>query len=59
MLLENFKVDSPNVTYDATHITANYQYDTTQIEQKGNTWNVVPKTIKYQFKTKTKVPKMG
>ncbi len=59
MLVDNFEVDSPNVKYDADFITAKYKYETTDVEQDGNTWKVKPKQVGYEFKTSKKVPKLG
>jgi myo-inositol-1-phosphate synthase len=60
MLVENFKVDSPNVTYDTDSVTAKYDYHTTELTPGANdTWSVKPVVKEYTFKTKTKVPKLG
>jgi len=50
-----FKVNSKNVVYSDTHITADYNYLTTHVE--GNV--VTPVSESYVFKTGVKVPKLG
>lgn len=63
MFIESFKVESPNVKYTETEIQSVYNYETTELvhENKNNAfqWVVKPKTVKYEFKTKTNVPKLG
>eukprot|EP00959_Pyramimonas_sp_CCMP1952_P120037 2509749-Pyramimonas_sp.AAC.1 len=60
MLLDKFKVDSPNVVYEADSVTAKYEYHTTELTPGANdTWSVKPVTKEYTFKTTTKVPKLG
>jgi myo-inositol-1-phosphate synthase len=63
MFIENFKVESPNVKYTETEIQSVYSYETTELvhENRNNTyeWIVKPKTVKYEFKTQTNVPKLG
>lgn len=59
MLVDNFEVDSPNVTYEDDCITAKYEYETTDLVQDGNTWKVKPKKVNYEFRTSKKVPKLG
>jgi myo-inositol-1-phosphate synthase len=63
MFIENFKVESPNVKYTETEIRSVYSYETTELvhENRNNTyeWIVKPKTVKYEFKTQTNVPKLG
>jgi len=63
MFIENFKVESPNVKYTETEIQSVYSYETTELvhENRNNTyeWVVKPKTVKYEFKTQTNVPKLG
>lgn len=60
VLLDSFKVDSPNVTYEDTAITASYDYSHTQVlrSDKGQ-WTVKPSTTRYEFRTDTRVPKLG
>ncbi len=60
VLLDSFKVDSPNVVYGEDAITAAYNYQHTEVEQgTDGQWVVRPKTTKYEFKTDTRVPKLG
>ena len=63
MFIENFKVESPNVKYTETEIQSVYNYETTEVvhENRNGTyqWVVKPKTVKYEFKTETHVPKLG
>lgn len=60
MLVENFRVDSPDVQYSSDHITSEYKYANTEVTrtQEGK-WSVKPTQTKYTFKTTTKVPKLG
>jgi len=55
------KVDSPDVKYTESHITTNYTYTETSVKtnQADGSLLCVPKTQKYQIKTKTTVPKVG
>lgn len=64
MFIDNFKVESPNVTYSENEINSVYSYETTELVHEnrkgvGYQWIVKPKTVKYQFKTETHVPKLG
>ncbi|XP_045823864.1 inositol-3-phosphate synthase-like [Trifolium pratense] len=64
MFIENFKVESPNVKYTETEIESVYSYETTELVHQKNTndtyeWVVKPKTVKYEFKTQTNLPKLG
>lgn len=63
MFIESFKVESPNVKYTENEIQSVYNYETTELvhENKNGTyqWVVKPKTVKYEFKTDTHVPKLG
>ncbi|KAG8383488.1 hypothetical protein BUALT_Bualt04G0018500 [Buddleja alternifolia] len=63
MFIESFKVDSPNVKYTDDEIQSVYNYETTELvhENKNGAyqWTVKPKTVKYEFKTDIKVPKLG
>jgi myo-inositol-1-phosphate synthase len=60
VLLDSFKVDSPNVRYEDTSISASYDYSYTQVlrSDKGQ-WTVKPSTTRYEFRTDTRVPKLG
>ncbi|KAH0861202.1 hypothetical protein HID58_089463 [Brassica napus] len=64
MFIESFKVESPNVKYTENEIHSVYDYQTTELvhESKNGVyqWTVLkPKTVKYEFKTDTHVPKLG
>ena len=55
------RVNSPNVVYSDEEIFSNYDYLTTEtdIDQQTGTINITPISRRYQFKTNTKVPKLG
>ncbi|GAV65384.1 Inos-1-P_synth domain-containing protein/NAD_binding_5 domain-containing protein [Cephalotus follicularis] len=63
MFIENFKVESPNVKYTDNEIQSVYLYETTELVHDNRNgvyqWIVKPKTVKYEFKTDTHVPKLG
>ena len=60
VLLDSFKVDSPNVEYGEDFIAASYDYQHTEVERAADgQWIVKPQTTKYEFKTETRVPKLG
>jgi hypothetical protein len=63
MFIENFWVESPNVKYGAGEIESDYRYDTTELVHESHNgaskWVVRPKSVNYQFKTNTNVPKLG
>lgn len=63
MFIESFKVDSPNVKYTEGEINSVYNYETTELvhENRDGTyqWIVKPKSVKYEFKTDARVPKLG
>ncbi|CAJ1856335.1 unnamed protein product [Sphenostylis stenocarpa] len=63
MFIESFKVESANVKYTETEIQSVYNYETTELvhESRNGTyqWIVKPKSVKYEFKTKIHVPKLG
>ncbi|CAM8947183.1 unnamed protein product [Rhodiola kirilowii] len=63
MFIDSFKVESPNVTYTDDEIHSLYNYETTDLvhEARNGTyqWIVKPKTVQYEFKTQTHVPKLG
>jgi hypothetical protein len=60
MLVEDFQVQSPNVTYTDDHITSTYNYDSTKLTrtEKGS-WVVSPTSTQYQFRVDRRVPKLG
>jgi len=63
MFIENFKVESPNVKYSETEIQSVYNYETTELVHENRNgayqWIIKPKSVKYEFKTNTHVPKLG
>ncbi|KAJ6801679.1 inositol-3-phosphate synthase [Iris pallida] len=63
MFIESFKVESPNVKYGEGEIESVYRYDTTElvheIRDGKYQWVVKPKSVRYDFKTHTHVPKLG
>ncbi|KAJ9508624.1 hypothetical protein QJQ45_027906 [Haematococcus lacustris] len=59
MLITDFQVDSPSVTYSEEHITSRYDYQTTKLQQHDGKWVVKPTTSTFEFKTDRKVPKLG
>ncbi|WVZ58567.1 hypothetical protein U9M48_008828 [Paspalum notatum var. saurae] len=63
MFVESFRVESPRVRYGAGEIESEYSYDTTEVVPPGNGgadgWVVRPKSVTYNFKTSTNVPKLG
>eukprot|EP00252_Welwitschia_mirabilis_P013954 TRINITY_DN3093_c0_g1_i1.p1 TRINITY_DN3093_c0_g1~~TRINITY_DN3093_c0_g1_i1.p1 ORF type:complete len:511 (+),score=33.71 TRINITY_DN3093_c0_g1_i1:205-1737(+) len=63
MFTESFRVESPNVSYSEDSIESVYAYETTEVVHENKNgkyeWVVKPKTVKYQFKTDRRVPKLG
>jgi myo-inositol-1-phosphate synthase len=59
MLTESFTVNSPNVSCEGTVMTTKYEYSTQVVTNENNTIKITPATKKYEFKTETKVPKVG
>ncbi|XP_020104490.1 inositol-3-phosphate synthase isoform X1 [Ananas comosus] len=64
MFIEKFKVESPNVRYGEEEIESVYEYATTELvhESRGGgprQWIVKPRTVRYHFRTQTRVPKLG
>ncbi|RID42452.1 hypothetical protein BRARA_J02335 [Brassica rapa] len=67
MFIESFKVESPNVKYTENEIHSvcfsSIDYQTTELVHESKNgfyqWTVKPKTVKYEFKTDTHVPKLG
>jgi myo-inositol-1-phosphate synthase len=60
MLIDSFKVTSPNVTYGEKEIISHYDYDSTELTPgQDGTWTVRPTTERYSFRTNTQVPKLG
>lgn len=63
MFIEKFKVESPNVRYGEDEIDSVYHYETTELVHECRDgvyqWIVKPKTVRYNFKTRTRVPRLG
>nr|ABO93614.1 myo-inositol-1-phosphate synthase isoform 1 [Xerophyta viscosa] len=63
MFIESFKVESPNVKYFSDRIESVYDYQTTELVHENRDgsyqWVVRPKSVRYEFKTDTHVPKLG
>jgi len=60
MLVEEFQVTSPNVSYTEDSIQSSYEYQTTKIDRSvDGKWTVEPTTHKYEFRVDRKVPKFG
>ncbi len=61
MLVEDFKVESPNVHYGDGFIASTYDYQSTEVlrSDKDGKWVVKPTSTSYEFKTDTRVPKLG
>nr|P42803.1 RecName: Full=Inositol-3-phosphate synthase; Short=MIP synthase; AltName: Full=Myo-inositol 1-phosphate synthase; Short=IPS; Short=MI-1-P synthase [Spirodela polyrhiza]CAA77751.1 D-myo-inositol-3-phosphate synthase [Spirodela polyrhiza] len=63
MFIEKFRVESPNVKYGDGEIESVYSYETTELVHEVRNgsyqWVVKPKSVQYQFKTDTRVPRLG
>ncbi len=64
MLVDSFRVESPNVKYTEETIESKYEYTTTdmvhEVMKNGKyEWVARPKSVTYQFVTKRKLPKLG
>lgn len=60
VLAKEFKVVSPNVKYSEEAIESTYDYQTTDVElTESGAWELIPKSVTYQFKTDRRVPKLG
>lgn len=63
MFIDSFRVQSPNVKYKEDSIESVYDYATTELVHENRNgkyeWVVKPKTVKYEFRTDTRVPKLG
>jgi myo-inositol-1-phosphate synthase len=60
MLVDNFKIEGPNVTFSENEINSTYDYQTSSIDRSADgSWTVRPKSTSVQFKTNTRVPKLG
>ncbi|KAJ5079211.1 myo-inositol-1 phosphate synthase [Anaeramoeba ignava] len=58
-MITDFVVESPNVKYGEDEILSKYKYHTTKVEKKDGKYIVHPVEEEYEFKTLTKVPKLG
>ncbi len=60
MMIDSFKVDSPDVHYGEDAICAKYEYQSTDLhhDADGN-WTLKPVTTTYHMRTATKPPKLG
>lgn len=60
MLTEHFEVQSDKVKYTDESIVAEYDYQTTKLERAADgKFMVQPQSVKYEFKTDRRVPKLG
>eukprot|EP00762_Andalucia_godoyi_P008017 ANDGO_03498.mRNA.1 Inositol-3-phosphate synthase len=61
MLLKNFTVSSPNVTYSAEAITSTYEYHLTKtvVSADGSSASVEPTVKHLELRTERNVPKLG
>ena len=60
MLVEDFEVASPNVSYTDEFIQSSYDYQSTSVNRSADgKWVVEPSTTKYEFRVNRKVPKFG
>lgn len=60
MLVDTFKVVSPNVTYSEDKIESTYRYDSTRISRNAaGEFEVVPTSSTYEFAVDRRVPKLG
>ena len=59
MLANTFCVDTKNIEKKDDEIISTYTYETSKIVSDKNGVSVVPCTKKIQFKTNTKIPKLG
>ncbi|KAI8473857.1 MAG: hypothetical protein J3K34DRAFT_160297 [Monoraphidium minutum] len=60
MLVETFKVVSPNVAYTDDAITSTYRYDSTRVRRTDcGAFEVVPTASTYEFAVQRNVPKLG
>ena len=60
MLIDNFKVEAPHVSYSDEYITSTYEYGNTKLVQgEGGQWVVKPWKESFEFRTKRAVPKLG
>ncbi|XP_056915503.1 inositol-3-phosphate synthase 1-A-like [Takifugu flavidus] len=55
----NVRINSPNVQYTDTHITARYSYQTTSVHRDGNNITASPCATEMTFRTERRVPRLG
>jgi myo-inositol-1-phosphate synthase len=55
----HFQVQSDRVHYSPEHITAEYEYSSTTVENADGKIVVTPKVDCFEFQTERKVPKLG
>ena len=53
------RVQSENVKIVDKHLLSNYTYNYSEVEKTNDHFEVIPKQIKYTFKTDLRVPKVG
>ena len=60
MLVDSFDIQAENVVRDGDAMVSTYDYQTSAVERsaEGN-WSVRSSKTQVQFKTNTKVPKLG
>jgi hypothetical protein len=60
MLVDTFKVVSPNVEYTEDAIRSTYRYDSTRISRtRSGEFQVEPTSSTYEFSVDRRVPKLG
>ncbi|KIY93857.1 myo-inositol-1-phosphate synthase [Monoraphidium neglectum] len=60
MLVDTFKVVSPNVRYTEDAIESTYRYDSTRISRNdAGEFEVAPTSSTYEFAVDRRVPKLG
>ena len=57
--MDDFIVNSKNVTYSDKHINSKYNYDITKIDNKDGIHNVTPESIEMEFMTERDIPQTG
>ena len=59
MLTKSFKVDCSNVEMKGTEMYSKYEYHNSKVVNDKDGIKIIPTVQKYEFKTETKVPKVG
>ena len=60
MLVEDFAIDSKNVRREGDVLVSTYDYNTTEVDRSADgEWTVKPVSTEYEFRTNTRVPKLG